>query len=328
MTSVAQTKPDGTPVAIPLSVVIPCYNESTGLDELHRRLTATLEPLGKGYEIVLINDGSRDTTWEKMRALAAADPRLVAIDLSRNHGHQLALSAGLSLCRGDLILIIDADLQDPPELLPEMIALIEGGADIVYGQRLSREGETWFKKSTATLFYRLLNYMSDVDIPRDTGDFRLMRRRALTALLAMPEQSRFIRGMVSWLGFRQVPLRYHRKERFSGETNYPLRKMIKLATDAIVSFSVRPLRLATYLGLLVGGFTSLYAIYAFFNWLLGGQTVQGWLSLMLVILFIGSCQFVIMGVMGEYIGRIYIEAKRRPLFLIRELVRGGKSESL
>lgn len=307
-----------------LSVVVPCYNEAEGLSELHRRLELVCAALGKSHEIVLVNDGSKDATWMKIRELASRDASIVGIDLSRNHGHQLALSAGLSICRGERILIIDADLQDPPELLPEMMKLMDDGADAVYGQRLTREGETWFKLVTAKLFYRLLNYFSDIEIPSDTGDFRLMSRQALNALLSMPEQSRFIRGMVSWLGFRQVPIHYHRPERFAGQTHYPFRKMLNLAVDAVTSFSIRPLRLATYLGLAVGSITALYAAYALVGWMLGGPAVPGWMSLMLAILFIGGTQFLIMGVLGEYIGRIYIESKRRPLFVIREIFQNKK----
>ncbi|PAW77434.1 MAG: glycosyltransferase [Verrucomicrobia bacterium Tous-C9LFEB] len=308
------------PAPLFLSAVVPCYNEVSGLPELYRRLKAACATVGQPYEIVLINDGSKDATWAKIRELTASDETVVGVNLSRNHGHQLALSAGLSLCRGEFILIIDADLQDPPELLSAMLQKMEEGADVVYGQRMSRKGETWFKKTTASAFYRLLNYLSDIDIPRDTGDFRLMRRNVLNALLSMPEQSRFIRGMVTWLGFRQVPLPYHRDERFAGETHYPLRKMLKLAIDAVTSFSIRPLRMATYFGLIVGSLTVLYALYLFISWALGGHVVAGWLSLMLVVLFIGSAQFVVMGVLGEYIGRIYIESKRRPLFLIQEVI--------
>lgn len=308
------------PAPLFLSAVVPCYNEAAGLPELYRRLKVACAAVGQSYEIVLINDGSKDATWTKIREISANDETVVGVNLSRNHGHQLALSAGLSLCRGEFILIIDADLQDPPELLSPMLQKMEEGADVVYGQRLTRKGETWFKKTTASIFYRLLNFLSDIEIPRNTGDFRLMRRKVLEALLSMPEQSRFIRGMVTWLGFRQVPLTYHRDERFAGETHYPVRKMLKLAIDAVTSFSIRPLRLSTYFGLGMGSLTVIYAFYLFIAWSLGGHVVSGWLSLMLVVLFIASAQFVIMGVLGEYIGRIFIESKRRPLFLIQEII--------
>ena len=217
-----------------LSVVVPCYDEAAVIRELHRRVTTVCRSLvGDSYELVLVNDGSRDKTWEILQMLAHCDDLVFAVDLSRNHGHQLALSAGLSLARGDRILVIDADLQDPPELLPHMMQLMDDGADVVYGQRVERDGETWFKKVSARTFYRLLLRMTDVPIPQDTGDFRLMSRRVVDALLAMPEYQRFIRGMVAWIGFRQVPLQYHRDKRFAGETKYSFGKMLTFALDAI-----------------------------------------------------------------------------------------------
>jgi glycosyltransferase involved in cell wall biosynthesis len=224
---------------VALSIVVPCFNEEACLPQLHQRLgKAARASVGEDYELVLVNDGSRDSSWSEMRAMAANDPHLVAVNLSRNHGHQLALTAGLDLCRGDTILIIDADLQDPPELLPEMMRAMQSEqADVVYGVRNSRAGETAFKRATAHGFYRLLSRATDVHIPVDAGDFRLMSRRALDALLAMPEQARFIRGMVAWIGFRQVPFRYDRQERFAGETKYPLRKMMRFALDALTGFS-------------------------------------------------------------------------------------------
>ncbi|WP_288459843.1 glycosyltransferase family 2 protein, partial [uncultured Sphingomonas sp.] len=227
-----------------LSVVVPCYNEAACLDVLHARISgAARAAVGEDYEIVLINDGSKDDSWPVMQRLAAADPHLVAINLSRNHGHQLALTAGLDLCAGEQILIIDADLQDPPELLTEMRATLAAqGADVVYAVRRKRAGETLFKKATAAVFYRMLDRLTDTPIPLDTGDFRLMSRRALDALQSLPEQARFIRGMVAWVGFRQVPFPYDRAERHAGETHYPLGKMIALAFDAVTGFSTAPLR--------------------------------------------------------------------------------------
>jgi glycosyltransferase involved in cell wall biosynthesis len=230
-----------------LSVVIPCYNEEAVIHELYRRVTQACRSLvGGRYELVLVNDGSFDKTWAMLQELAHDDDRIVAVDLSRNHGHQLALSAGLSLARGEHILVIDADLQAPPELLREMMRLMDDGADVVYGQRVERDGETWFKRVSASVFYRLLFRMTDVGIPPDTGDFRLMRRPVLQALLAMPEQQRFIRGMVAWIGFRQVPLEYRRDRRLAGETEYPQRKMLTFAIDAITGFSIVPLRISLY----------------------------------------------------------------------------------
>lgn len=303
-----------------LSIVVPCYNEEACLAALHERLTAAAHSaVGTDYEIVLINDGSRDGSWPMMRQLAEVDPRVLAINLSRNHGHQLALTAGLDLCGGDKILIIDADLQDPPELLPVMLQTMhEEEADVVYGVRKSRRGETAFKRATAHGFYRLLSRATEVDIPVDTGDFRLMTRRALDALLAMPEQARFIRGMVAWIGFRQVPLAYDRDERFAGETKYPLKKMIRFALDALTGFSSAPLKLASFAGfaLSIGSvLLMLYILVAF----LSGVNVPGWTSLMLVVVILGAVQMFVLALMGEYIGRLYNEVKHRPLYIVQEV---------
>lgn len=305
-----------------LSVVAPCYNESAGLAEFHRRVTAVCQQLQRSYEIVLINDGSGDNTWAVMQALSASDPHLVCIDLSRNHGHQLALSAGLSICQGDRILIIDADLQDPPELLPQMLALMDGGADIVYGQRRQRSGESVFKRSTAAAFYRLINTLTDKPIPLDTGDFRTLSRRALNVLLAMPERHRFIRGMVSWIGFSQQPLLYDRDPRFAGETHYPLRKMIRLAIDAITGFSIKPLQIASLLGLAVGLLCVLIVFWAVIVFALH-RTVPGWASIVVVVSLLSSVQLIVLGILGEYLGRLYEQSKGRPLFIIRDIVRSN-----
>ena len=231
-----------------LSVVAPCYNEQEVLPEFLRRIGAVLDKAAGVAEVVLVDDGSRDRTWDVMTAAAAADRRIVAVRLMRNHGHQLALTAGLSVCRGERILIIDADLQDPPELLPDMMALMDQGADVVYGQRRQRDGESLFKRATAAGFYRLINRLTDVDIPADAGDFRLVTRRVLDLLLAMPERHRFIRGMVAWIGGRQVPLIYDRHARAAGESKYPLSKMIRFAADAITAFSVVPLMASMTIG--------------------------------------------------------------------------------
>ena len=236
-----------------LSIVVPCFNEEACLTVLHERLSAAAKAaVGEDYELVLVNDGSRDRSWAIMQDLSSRDPRLVAVNLSRNHGHQLALTAGLDLCRGETVLIIDADLQDPPELLgPMMDAMRDQQADVVYGVRKSRAGETAFKRATAHGFYRLLSRATEVDIPLDAGDFRLISRRALDALLAMPEQARFIRGMVAWIGFRQVPFVYDRAERLAGISKYPLSKMLRFAFDALTGFSSAPLKLASHAGLLL-----------------------------------------------------------------------------
>ncbi len=313
-----------TPLKTPrLSVVAPCYNEQDSLGELHQRVSvASRDVVGNDYEFVLVNDGSRDETWSMLVALSRDDPHVVAVNLSRNHGHQLALSAGLSVCRGERILVIDADLQDPPELLGAMMEKMDEGCDVVYGQRTTREGETRFKRFAATVFYRLLQRLVDIDIALDTGDFRLMSRRALDILLAMPAQFRFIRGMVSWIGFRQEPLPYHRAARFAGETKYPLPKMILFALDAITGFSIRPLRVASYLGAVTEGCGLVALVYVLWRWAVD-DVVQGWTSLMVVVLLMGGAQIFLLGVMGEYLGRMYIESKRRPLFLIDKIVRDG-----
>src|SRR5947209_15265010 len=296
-----------------LSIVIPCFNEEACLPALHQRVgEAAHQLVGDDYEIVLVNDGSKDGSWPLMEKLAAGDPHLVAVNLSRNHGHQLALTAGLDLSRGETILIIDADLQDPPELLPQMMrAMRESEADVVYGVRKSRAGETAFKRATAHGFYRLLARAPDVDIPLDAGDFRLMSRRSLEALLAMPEQARFIRGMVAWIGFKQVPFAYDRQERFAGATKYPLRKMMRFAFDALTGFSSAPLKLASHAGLALSIGSVVLILYIAWAWL-AGQSIQGWTSLMLVVVVLGAVQMFVLALMGEYIGRLYNEAKRRP----------------
>ena len=306
-----------------LSIVVPCFNEEACLGELHERLSAAARSaVGKDYELVLVNDGSRDGSWAAMRRMAATDPNLVAVNLSRNHGHQLALTAGLDLCRGDTILIIDADLQDPPELLTPMLqALRESGADVVYGVRRSRAGETAFKRATAHGFYRLLSRATEVDIPLDAGDFRLMSRRALDALLAMPEQARFIRGMVAWIGFKQLPFAYDRQERLAGETKYPLKKMMRFAFDALTGFSSAPLKLASHAGLWLSFGSVLLVLYIAYAWL-SGRSIQGWTSLMLVVVILGAIQMFVLALMGEYIGRLYNEAKKRPLYIVEDIAGG------
>jgi dolichol-phosphate mannosyltransferase len=315
-----------TRVRTKLSVVIPCCNEEAVLQELYRRITMTCRGLvGNSYELILVNDGSFDETWAMLQEFAFFDSSVVAVDLSRNHGHQLALSAGLSLARGERVLVIDADLQDPPELLPEMMRLMDGGADVVYGQRVERDGETWFKKMSARTFYRLLLRMTDVPIPPDTGDFRLMNRQVVDALLAMPEQQRFIRGMVAWVGFRQVALEYRRDRRFAGETKYPVHKMLTFAMDAITGFSITPLRISLYAAFLFIGFAAFLIIGVFFAWLYKG-TVPGWTSIFLGMLIFSSVQLFCIGLIGEYLGRVYTQTKGRPLFIIREIVSAPVAE--
>ncbi|HEY7006041.1 MAG TPA: glycosyltransferase family 2 protein [Sphingomicrobium sp.] len=311
-----------------LSIVVPCFNEQDCLPALHERLSvAARKAAGDDYEIVLVNDGSRDSSWAMMVEMAAEDPHLVAVNLSRNHGHQLALTAGLDLCRGETILIIDADLQDPPELLSDMMEVMRSeGADVVYGVRKSRSGETAFKRATAHGFYRLLSRATEVDIPVDAGDFRLMSRRALDALLAMPEQARFIRGMVAWIGFRQVPFAYDRQERFAGSTKYPLKKMLRFALDALTGFSSAPLKLASHVGLTLSIGSVILILYIAYAWA-AGRNIPGWTSLMLIVVIIGAVQMFVLALMGEYIGRLYNEAKQRPLYIVQEVAGDGRAEA-
>jgi len=313
---------------VALSIVVPCFNEEACLAALHERLgKAARSAVGEDYEVVFVNDGSRDGSWAMMRAMAAEDPHVVAVNLSRNHGHQLALTAGLDLSRGESILIIDADLQDPPELLPDMMKTMRGeGADVVYGVRRSRSGETAFKRATAHGFYRLLSRATEVDIPLDAGDFRLMSRRSLEALLAMPEQARFIRGMVAWIGFRQVPFAYDRQQRFAGETKYPLRKMMRFAFDALTGFSSAPLKLASHAGLTLSIGSVVLILYIAYAWA-AGKNIQGWTSLMLVVVILGAVQMFVLALMGEYIGRLYNEAKRRPLYIVQEVAGDVRREA-
>ncbi|HTI72280.1 MAG TPA: glycosyltransferase family 2 protein [Candidatus Limnocylindria bacterium] len=302
-----------------LSVVLPCYNESAVIRETHRRVAQVCAAVGKSYEIVVVNDGSKDDTWQILNELTRVDPQLVAINLSRNHGHQLALSAGLSFTRGERILIMDADLQDPPELLPEMLARMDSGVDVVYAQRRSRPGDAPLKRLFCAIFYRLLEKLSDTQIPLDTGDFRLISRRVRDLLVAMPERQRFIRGMVSWVGFRQEPVFYDRDARFAGESKYSLMKLMALAMNGIVSSSLKPLAFATVLGGMAAVVGCLLLLYVLFSWLFVGRTPQGWASLLVTIVFMGGIQLVVLGIMGEYLGRIHEQTRNRPMFLVSEI---------
>ena len=306
-----------------LSVVVPCYNEESVLPEFLRRTGAVLDAATGTSELVLVDDGSRDGTWALMADAAAADSRIVAVRLMRNHGHQLALTAGLTVCRGSRILIIDADLQDPPELLPDMMALMDQGADVVYGQRRHRAGESLFKRATAAAFYRVIDRLTDVEIPNDTGDFRLVTRRVLDLLLAMPERHRFIRGMVAWIGGKQVPLVYDRKARAAGETKYPLARMVRFAVDAITAFSVVPLMASMTIGWVMAGVGFAFFVYSIVGWL-AGATLPGWTSLMAAVGLLGGMQFLMLGIIGAYLGRLYDQSKGRPLFMIRDIVGGRR----
>lgn len=311
-----------------LSVVAPCYNEGRGLAELHRRVTAACRTtVGEDYEFVLVNDGSRDDTLAVMHLLAHDDPHVTAVNLTRNYGHQIALTAGLDHTRGNRILIIDADLQDPPELLPDMMALMDAGADVVYGQRRVRMGISRFRRTAMWIYYRLLRKLVDIEIPLDTGDFRLITRHVVSILQTMPEQHRFIRGMIGWIGLKQMPIYYDRDPRFAGETGYSIGKLIKLAIDGITGFSIVPLRIASYFGVVTGFVGLIMLLYSIGGGLFFGAPV-GWASQTTIILVLGSGQLIVLGIVGEYLGRLYLESKRRPVYLVESIRRSGREGSI
>ncbi|HYF39684.1 MAG TPA: glycosyltransferase family 2 protein [Gemmatimonadales bacterium] len=301
-----------------LAVVIPCYNEEGNLRETHRRVSGAIAQASSVYEIVYVDDGSSDATPEMLQQLQLEDPHVRVVYLSRNFGHQFAVTAGLAHAQGDAVIVMDADLQDPPEVVVEMVRRWEEGYDVVYGVRTDREGETRFKLLTARLFYRLIHWLSDTDIPLDTGDFRLLDRKVVDAIVAMPERDRFLRGMVSWTGFRQIGVPYRRAARYAGETKYPIPKMVRFALDGILSFSIKPLRLSTLLGFVSAGLALVVILYALALRLFTDQWVPGWTALIIAILFLGGAQLLSLGIIGEYIGRLYGEAKRRPLYLVQE----------
>lgn len=303
-----------------LSIVVPCMNEEDGIPALVARLGEVIKPWKDRSEIILVDDGSTDGTWKAIEKAGATQPNLVGIKLSSNRGHQIALTAGLEAAKGERIMMLDADLQDPPELLADMMFMMERGFDVVYGRRAERRGETLFKKVTAHAFYRILNSMSDVAIPHDTGDFRLVNRKTLDAVLAMPERSRFVRGMFAWAGFKQVGIEYIRAPRDTGETKYPLRKMIRFSVDAMTAFSTKPLKIATRLSFVSLLVTGLMMIYVFRSLILF-QNAPGWASVVLAISFFSGIQLLTLGIMGEYIGRLYTEAKKRPLYFVSEELR-------
>ncbi len=300
-----------------ISVVLPVFNESENLPELKNRLISALSEAGRTFEIVFVDDGSRDTSFEIMASFAREDRRIRAVRLSRNFGHQMALTAGVDHARGRLVAVMDADLQDPPELLPEMLKKIDEGYEVVYAKRSAREGETAFKLLTAHVFYRLMRRWTNVEIPVDTGDFRILGPRATASFRKLREHHRFIRGMTAWIGFKQTAVTYVRPPRTRGETKFPLRKMVKFALDAITSFSHVPLQLATWLGFAVSLFAFLYILVVIALWVLN-INVRGWTTLMGWILLLGGVQLMLIGVVGEYLGRIYDEVKNRPLYLVAE----------
>lgn len=303
-----------------ISVIVPMYNEEAVIPATYSRLKEVLDGLKENYEIIFINDGSRDRTRDMLMEICEKDKTVKLIDFARNFGHQVAITAGMDYAAGECMVIIDGDLQDPPELIPKMMELWRQGYDVVYGKRISRQGETIFKKVTAKIFYRLLRSLTDVNIPVDTGDFRLIDRRVCEALKQLPERSRYVRGLMSWVGFKQTPIEFERSERYAGETKYPLKKMLKLAMDGIMSFSYKPLKLSSWLGSLLSVFSFVYLIIVLLQKIFFPESAQsGWASLIAVSLFFNGITLLMLGIIGEYIGRIYDEAKGRPLYIISEL---------
>ncbi|MFO7790799.1 MAG: glycosyltransferase family 2 protein [Bacteroidales bacterium] len=303
---------------INISVVIPVYNEATNLPECYNQLEKVLKQIGGNYEIIFINDGSTDTSLDIIKAFSRHDSAVKYIDLSRNFGQQVAISAGLEHTSGQRVAIMDADMQDPPELLPEMYKKLDEGFDVVYGKRKSRKGESVIKRFTARLFYRLLSKMTHIKIPVDTGDFRMMERKVVDELNKMPERDRFIRGQVAWIGFRQTEIVYERAGRTKGQTGYSYKKMFRFAFDGLTSFSDFPLRFATWLGFFFSIVSFVLIIWALYQRLIAHSFVQGWTSLIISVLFLGSVQLIAIGIIGEYISRIGNNVRRRPMYVVKE----------
>ncbi|QWU47930.1 glycosyltransferase family 2 protein [Bacillus sp. NP247] len=310
-----------------ISVVVPMYFEEEVAQECYNRLKSVMLQNNINYEFVFVNDGSTDRTMEILSEIAANDYRTKIVNFARNFGHQVAVTAGIAAAKGDAIVIIDADLQDPPEVIPELIAKWEEGYEVVYAKRKQRKGETWFKLLTAKYFYKFLNYMSDIDIPKDTGDFRIIDRKVADVFNQMTERNRFIRGMMSWVGFRQTYVEYERDERFAGETKYPLKKMIKFASDGIIAFSTKPLRIVMSLGLLSVLISIAVLLYTITVKIIGNDTQTGWASIMVAITFFSGIQLLGLGIVGQYIARIYDESKNRPIYIVKETVNLEKDET-
>lgn len=308
-----------------VSVVAPAFNEQEVLPEFHRRVTRVLQALDTPYEIVLVNDGSSDDTLMLMHGMQAIDPHVTVVDLSRNFGKEIALTAGLDYACGEVVVVLDADLQDPPELIVEMLEGWREGYDIVYGVRTQRDGETWFKKATARLFYRLIQRVSRVRIPGDTGDFRLMTRRAAQGLGRLREEHRFMKGLFAWIGFPAKPFFYRRSQRAAGQTKWNYWSLWNFAIEGITSFSVAPLKIATYAGLSVAFLSMAFGLFVVWKALVYGDPVKGYASLMTVVLFLGGVQLISVGVLGEYLGRVFNEVKRRPLYLVNRLLESNLS---
>lgn len=310
-----------------LSIIVPMYYEEEVAYEFYNRLKNVVKKIDFDYEMIFINDGSQDNTLMILKSIANEDSNVRIIDFSRNFGHQVAVTAGILNCKGDLAVVIDADLQDPPELIVDMIEEWKKGFDVVYAKRKTRKGESKFKLVTAKYFYKILSNLADIEIPRDTGDFRLIDKKVIESFKEMPERNRFIRGMISWVGFKQTFVEYNRDERFAGETKYPLKKMIKFATDGIISFSSKPLKVMSSLGILTLFVSFIILIYSIVSKLYG-NTSSGWTSIMCVLVFFSGVQLVSLGIIGEYIARIYDESKNRPLYLINEMVNFKQEEKL
>lgn len=300
------------------SIVVPVYNEEEVIHETYRRLTEVMRSTKEAYELLFVNDGSKDRTAEIIKEYSEQDPAVVLLDFARNFGHQIAITAGMDYARGEAVVVIDADLQDPPELILEMIEKWKQGFDVVYAKRTKRKGETYFKKQTAAMFYRFLRAMTDIDIPLDTGDFRLLDRKVCNQMNSIQEKNRFVRGLVSWVGFKQIAVEYERDERLAGESKYPLKKMLKLSMDGITSFSYKPLKLASYAGVTLSGIGFIYLLVVMYLKLFTDSTITGWSSLIVIQLFFSGIILIILGMIGEYIGRIYDETKNRPLYIVRE----------
>jgi polyisoprenyl-phosphate glycosyltransferase len=310
------TVESNTAAAVEFSIIVPAYNEQDVLPQFHKRLSAVLASINESVEVIYVNDGSRDGTLAVLRRLRASDPRIAIVDLSRNFGKEIAVTAGLDHSKGAAVVLIDADLQDPPELIPQFIKEWKNGYDVVYATRMSREGESRFKKATAYIFYRVINQISRVKIPADTGDYRLLSRRAVNALGKLREQHRFMKGLFTWIGYPQKGIPYHRDSRYAGTTKWNYWNLWNFALEGITSFTIGPLKMATYLGLVTAVIAFIYAGIIIAKTLLYGDPVAGYPSLMVVILFLGGVQLITVGIMGEYIGRMFDESKQRPLYFV------------
>lgn len=300
------------------TIIAPIYNEIENIEVLHQRVSEVMDSTGEPWEFVMVDDGSSDGSTKAILDLKSKDEKIVPVIFARNFGHQIAVTAGLDHSKGEAVVIIDADLQDPPEVILDLIAKWKEGYEVVYAIRSKREGETWFKLFTAAAFYRTIQRITDVDLPMDTGDFRLLDRKVVQVMKGMREKHRFLRGMSVWVGFRQTGVEYERAERYAGETKYPLKKMFRLASDAITGFSYFPLKMATYFGFFTAGLSLLALLVAIILRLTGSQLLQGQAVVIIIVLFLGGVQLISLGILGEYIGRLYDEARDRPLYILRE----------